>query len=104
MEGYGEKINKEQFLEFMAKFEWKSRGEIETTLKADFNMFDENVTGYIEVEDLIHIMTKEGRETIPVSEAEKFVSKYKISENGKIHIGGKIVLFNLTSSMEISTH
>ena len=61
-------------------------------LQADFEIFDTGGTGIIEADDLVHILSEEGRNAINKEEAKEIVNSFEKDANGQINIACKCLL------------
>ncbi|KAL4230336.1 Myosin light polypeptide 6 [Mactra antiquata] len=83
---FGLTLSKDEFLMIMSQMEWKSTEEVKNTLLDDFGIFTNQHPGVITTEELVYVLTREGRERISVGEAKHIVEKFDIDQEGNICI------------------
>ena len=89
----GETLDKDEFLQFVEGFDWKTEDTIKNELRKDFECFDKNKSGYLDQSELKDILTKYGVENLTDEEVAEFLDAIDKNSDGRINLDGSVETF-----------
>ncbi|XP_052792528.1 uncharacterized protein LOC128226610 [Mya arenaria] len=82
----GDTVSKDEFLNMVAQLEWTQPEVTKRVLHGDFAMFIDKNSQTISDEELIHILTREGHETLTTEEAMLIVQRFDRDAQGDLDL------------------